>query len=141
MASEKEIKKVNNSDDENSEAYIYNTASNETESISTTQLNRFEWDTGASHHTTNQLDIMTDIQDVETRVRRHNGLVTISPKRGIIRFKHQGCSITLTNILYHPMYSNLISASRHPGYTLVAEENKVATISIKGKIIYNITIE
>jgi hypothetical protein len=39
------------------------------------------------------------------------------------------------------MYSNLISASRHPGYTLVAEENKPASISTKGKVIYNITIE
>jgi hypothetical protein len=39
------------------------------------------------------------------------------------------------------MYSNLISASRHLRYTLVAEENKLATISIKGKVIYNITIE
>jgi hypothetical protein len=39
------------------------------------------------------------------------------------------------------MYSNLISASRHRGYTLDAEENKPATISIKGKVIYNITIE
>jgi transposase InsO family protein len=141
MASEKEIKKANNSDDENSEAYIYNTASNENESISTTQLNRFEWDTGASDHTTNRLDIMTDVQDVETRVRGHDGSVTISPKRGTIRFKHQGRSITLTNVLYHPMYSNLISASQHPGYTPVAEENKPATISIKGKVIYNITID
>jgi hypothetical protein len=34
MANEKEIKKANNSDDENSEAYIYNTASNENEGIS-----------------------------------------------------------------------------------------------------------
>jgi hypothetical protein len=96
---------------------------------------------GTSDHTTNQLDIMTDVQDVETRVRGHDGSVTISPKRGIIRFKHQGRSITLINVLYHPMYSNLISASRHPGYTLVAEENKLATISINGKVIYNNTIE
>jgi hypothetical protein len=141
MASEKEIKKANNSDDKNSEAYINNTASNENESVSPTQLNRFEWDTGASDHTTNQLDIMTDVQDVETRVRGHDGSVTISPKRGTIRFKHQGRSITLTNVLYHPLYSNLISARRHREYTLVAEENKPATISIKGKVIYNITIE
>jgi hypothetical protein len=66
MASEKEIKKANNSDDENSKAYIYNTASNENKSVSPTQLNRFEWDTGASDHTTNRLDIMTDAQNVET---------------------------------------------------------------------------
>jgi hypothetical protein len=123
MASEKEIKIANNSDDENFEAYIYNTTSNENESISPTQLNRFEWDMGASDHTTNRLDIMTDIQDVETRVRGHDGSVTISPKKGTIRFKHQERSITFTNVLYHPMYSNLISASRHPGYTLVSEEN------------------
>jgi hypothetical protein len=65
MASEKESKKVNNSDDENFEAYIYNTASNKNESISMTQLNRFEWDIGTSDHTSNQLDIMTDVQDME----------------------------------------------------------------------------
>jgi hypothetical protein len=98
-------------------------------------------DTGTSDHTTNRLDIMTDFQDVETRVRGHDGSVTISPKKGTIRFKHQGCSITFTNILYPPMYSNLISVSRHRGYTLAAEENKPATISIKGKAIYKITIE
>jgi hypothetical protein len=84
---------------------------------------------------------MTDIQDVDTQVRGHDRSVTISPKRGIIRFIYQRCSITLINVLYYPMYSNLISASQHPGYTLVAEENKPATISIKGKVIYNITIE
>jgi hypothetical protein len=66
MVSEKGIKKANNSDDENSEAYTYNTASNENESVSPTQLNRFEWDTGAPDHTTNRLDIITDVQDVET---------------------------------------------------------------------------
>jgi hypothetical protein len=141
MASEKEIKKANNSDGENSEAYTYNTASNENESVSPTKLNQFEWDTGASDHTTNRLNIMTDVQNVETRVRRHDGSVTISPKKGTIKFKHQRPSITLTNVLYHPMYSNLMSASRHRGYTLVAEENNPATISIKGKVIYNITIE
>jgi hypothetical protein len=81
---------------------------------------------------------MTDFQDVETRVRGHDGSVTIGPKKGTIRFKHQGRSITLTNILYHPMYSNLISASRHRGSSLVAEENKPATISIKGQVVYNI---
>jgi hypothetical protein len=84
---------------------------------------------------------MSDVQDVKTRVRGHDRSATISPKRRIIRFKYQGRSITLTNILYHPMYSNLISASRHLGYTLVAEENKSATISIKAIVIYNITIE
>jgi hypothetical protein len=103
LASEKEIKKANNSDDENSEAYIYNTASNGNKSVSLTQLNRFESDTGVSDYTTNQLDIITDVQDVETRVRGHGGSVTISPRKGTIRFKHQGRSITLTNVLYHPM--------------------------------------
>jgi hypothetical protein len=95
MASEKKIKKANNSDDKNSEAYIYNTASNENESISLTQLNQFKWDTGTSDHTTNRFDIMTDVQDIETQVRGHDGSVTISSKRGTIRFKYQGCSITL----------------------------------------------
>ncbi|MBC8079188.1 MAG: DDE-type integrase/transposase/recombinase, partial [Gorillibacterium sp.] len=75
---------------------------------------------------------------METAVKGHDGSITISPRKGIIEFKHSGRRIKLTNVLYNPTYSNLISARKHGGYTLHAEDDEPTTISIKGKTIYNV---
>ena len=51
------------------------------------------YDTGASHHTTNELHRLSDIREVNIRVKAFNGTYSICKKIGTMSFEHNGTII------------------------------------------------
>lgn len=67
---------------------------------------------GASHQTTNELHRLTDVREVDTRVRAFNGTYSTCKKIGTMTFNHQGGEIHHQETLYDSSYGNIISGQR-----------------------------
>jgi len=72
----------------------------------------FQYDTGTSHHTTNNLSLLTNIQHVEIPVTAHDGTKSICHTKGTLEIVHNGKTLKHKDCLYDPSYSNLISGQR-----------------------------
>jgi hypothetical protein len=98
----------------------------------------YQYDTGATHHTTNELHRLTDIKELNLEVEGHDGKKSICKKQGTLIFKHNGRQIQLKETLYDPTYSNLISGQRvSENHCLEANiKNGTANLRIGPKIIY-----
>lgn len=92
--------------------------------IITTGLYKF--DSGAQAHTTNELHRLINKRPSTAKVTEHDGSITTPTYEGDIYLPHNGNTIRLRNVLYHPQYSNLIS--RH-------KLTKVCTIEVGERVI------
>ena len=95
----------------------------------------YEFDTGAQVHTTNELWRLNTLRPGKT-ITACNGTKTTAIHEGTLTMAHNGRTIILKNVLYHPTFYNLISGQRVPEIELRNLEGlKVLT---KGEILYSI---
>jgi hypothetical protein len=101
-------------------------------------MNEYQYDTGTTHHTTNELHRLSDIKEINLEVEGHDGKKSICTKQGTLILKHNGRKIYLKETLYDPTYSNLISGQRiSKNHCLeVNTKNRTAQLKIGQKIIY-----
>ena len=95
-------------------------------------LGFFMYDTGASHSTTNNKSLLTNIRSANLSVKGHDRTKTTCTTVGTMTIKHNGRTINHEETLYHDSYSNLISGQRLPPHTMTVEEG-TAEIKLKGK--------
>ena len=98
---------------------------------------QYEFDTGAQVHATNELWRL-DPQSLKPgkTITVCNGTKTTAIHEGTLTMTHNGRTMTLKNVLYHPSFYNLISGQRVPGIELRNLEGlKVLT---NGEILYSI---
>ena len=69
----------------------------------------FQYHTGTSHHTTNNLSLLTNVQSINIPVEAHDGTKSICRTKGTLEFVHNGKLLKHEECLYDPSYSNLIS--------------------------------
>jgi len=69
----------------------------------------FQYDTGISHHTTNQLKFLRNTKQINLPVEAHNGTQSICHTKGTLKIIHNGRTVKHEDCLYYPTYSNLIS--------------------------------
>jgi len=75
----------------------------------------YEYDTAATHHTTNEYDRLVDCQHhLELPVQGHDGKESVCRVMGTLVFRHNGRNIRHEQCLYGPTYSNIISGLRMP---------------------------
>lgn len=106
----------------------------------TEPINHFEYDTGTSHHTTNRIDLLEDIEEIHMAVEAYNKTISVCKNKGTLTFKHNGAIHRLQNCLYDPNYSNLISGQCEAKYTLECEDRK-AKLSSEGQTIYEMKVD
>ena len=103
--------------------------------------NHFEYNTGTSHHTTNRLDLLEDIEDISMTVEAHDKSNSICHKKGTLVFRHNNTEHRLQKCLYNPSYSNFISGQRKgTPYTLEVDSNE-GTLKEKGRSIYDMKVD
>ena len=90
------------------------------------------YDRAASHSTSNNKNLLTDIRSANLSVKGHDSTTTTCPTIGTMTIKHNGRKISHEETLYHKTYSNMISGQRLPAHTMMVEE-KTAEIRLKGK--------
>jgi len=100
----------------------------------------YQYDTAASHHTTNELWRLANIETgLNLPVKGHNGTISICTTKGTAIFKHNGRTIKHLDCLYDPTYSNIISGQRMPEYHTLEIEGRTATLSSNHTAIYKMT--
>jgi hypothetical protein len=95
----------------------------------------FEYDTGASAHTTNQYHQLKNIRTTNIPVYGYDGSTTKCTTIGNLEFNHNRRKITIVNTLYHDSFSSLISGQLFKEYEITATENE-AIIKVDEKTIY-----
>ena len=86
----------------------------------------YEFDSGAQAHTTNELDRLVDKKISIVTVNGHDGHTTQAQYEGNIYLPHNGHTIRLRKVLYHPQFSNLVSGLKVAKvYTLQLSEQRV----------------
>jgi hypothetical protein len=98
----------------------------------------YQYDTGTTHHTTNEFHRLSEVEEVNIEVEAHGGTKPISKKRGTLAFRHNGRGVRLKDTLYDPTYSSLISGQRiTENYCLeVNSEKRTAKLKVGQKVIY-----
>jgi len=75
----------------------------------------FEFDTASTHHTTNNFDLLSDIQNnLSMKITAHNHSTSICDTMVVLLIKYNGVNMKLKQCLYKPIYSNIISGLRMP---------------------------
>jgi len=99
----------------------------------------FEFDTASTHHTTNNLDLLTDIQNnLSMKITGHDHLTSICDTMGTLLIKHNGVNMKLEKCLYKPIYSNIISGLRMQHNYDQKTRGSESIIKSGGKILYKI---
>jgi len=97
----------------------------------------YEYDTAATHYTTNEFNRLTDTQHhLEIPVRGHDGSESICTVMGTLVFKHNGRIIRHKQCLYDPSYSNIISGLRMPDDFTLKSSKKSAELKTGRKVLY-----
>jgi len=63
----------------------------------------FQYDTGTSHHTTNQLKLLRNIKQINLPVEAHDGTKSICHTKGTLEIIHNGRTIKHEDCLYDPL--------------------------------------
>jgi len=99
----------------------------------------FEFDTASTHHTTNNLNLLTDIQNnLSMKITRHDHSMSIYDTMGTLLIKHNEVNMKLEKCLYKPTYSNIISGFRMTQNYDQKTRGSESTITSGGKILYKI---
>jgi hypothetical protein len=104
--------------------------------ISANKLGEYQYDTATSHHTTNELYRLHGIEEISLPVEAHNGTKLICRKRGTLIFRYNGRKMKHVDILYDPIYSNLISGQRMPEEHCLDMKKKTVELNEGNRIIY-----
>jgi len=100
----------------------------------------YEYDTAATHHTTNEYDRLVDIQhNLQLEVSGHNGKTSICSIMGTLVFRHNGRNIRYEQCLYDPSYSNIISGLRMPDDFVLQATKTTAELKTGRKVLYKMT--
>jgi hypothetical protein len=99
-------------------------------------MDKYQYDTGTTYHTTDGLHRLSNIK--EPNLEGHDGRKSICKKQGTLTFKHNEREIQLKETLYDPTCSNLISGQRmSENHCLeVNTKNRTAQPKIGEKTIY-----
>jgi len=99
----------------------------------------FEFDTASTHHTTNNLDLLTDIQNnLSMKITGHDHSTSICDTMGTLPIKHNGINMKLEKCLYKLTYSNIISGLRMPQNYDQKTQRSESIITSGGKVLYKI---
>ena len=87
----------------------------------------YEYDTAATHHTTNEYDRLTNVQhNLQTEVTAYDKSKSICRTMGILMFRHNGRNIRHEQCLYDPTYSNIVSGLQMPEeFIMTGRKDKV----------------
>ena len=77
-----------------------------------TQDGYFQYVIAMTHHTTNKLEVVTDIHTSEWEVKGHDSSKSICGTKGTLTFTHNKFIHHLEECLYDPTYSDLLSGQR-----------------------------
>jgi len=72
----------------------------------------FQFDAATTHHTTNKLETLTDIQTGAWEVQGHDGAKFMCRTKGTLTISHNNTIHHFEECLYDPTYSDLISGQR-----------------------------
>ena len=95
----------------------------------------FQYDTETSHHTTNDLSLLKNVQNVSLPVEAHDGSIHTCHKQGTLKITHNGKTIEHPDCLYDPSFSNLVSGQRLRDHGIKAR-GTTATIKIGNQVVY-----
>ena len=100
----------------------------------------YEYDTAATHHTTNEYDWLIDVQhNLKIVVTAHDKTESICTAMGTLIFMHNSTNIKHEQCLYDPKYSNIISGLRMPKqFTMEGNDGDKVVLKIKGNTLYKI---
>jgi hypothetical protein len=104
--------------------------------MSANKLGEYQYDAATSHHTTNELYRLHDIEEISLPVKAHDGTKSICRKRGTLIFRHNGREMKHVDTLYDPTYSNLISGQRMPEEHCLDIKKKTVELKEGNRIIY-----
>jgi hypothetical protein len=104
--------------------------------MSANKLGEYQYDTATSHHTTNELYRLHDIEKINLSVKAHDGAKSICRKRETLIFRHNSREMKHVDILYDPTYSNSISGQRMPEEHYLNIKQKTVELKQRNKIIY-----
>jgi hypothetical protein len=132
----KKTKTFDDTDDEEDEVYVGTVRIKI--AIPGNLTGEYQYDTGTTHHTTNEFHRLSEVEEVNIEVEAHDGTKSICKKRGTLTFRHNGREIKLKDTLYDLTYSNLISGQRiTENHCLeVNSEKRTAKLKIGKKVIY-----
>ena len=100
----------------------------------------YEYDTAATHHTTNEYDRLTDIfHNLQLEVSGHDGKTSVCSIMRTLVFRHNGRNIRHEQCLYDLSYSNIISGLRIPDDFTLKATKTMAEIKIGQKVLYKMT--
>ena len=102
------------------------------------------YDTATTHHTTNKLEALTNVQKGAWEVRGHDGAKSTCKTKGTLTISHNNTIHHLEECLYDPTYSNLISGQRInrqlTSITLEIDGHQ-GSISSKGTKVFDLEID
>jgi len=99
----------------------------------------FEFDIASTHHITNNLDLLIDIQNnLSMKITGHDHSTSIYDIMGTLLIKHNGVNMKLEKCLYKPTYSNIISGRRMPQNYDQKTRGSESIITSGGKVLYKI---
>lgn len=133
------IKKVNKVQEDRSETIIRIAAIRINLAKDSKNGHLYLYDTGATHHTTNEYHRLEDIEDVDIEVEAHDGSKSWCKKRGTLVFWHDGKESRLRDTLFDPRYSNIISGQRIEGKHKLVVDGEQAQLRCGRKIIFKMT--
>ena len=103
---------------------------------------RYEYDTAATHHTTNEYDQLTDIQhNLQIKVTAHDKSESICKTMGTLVFRHNGRNIRHEQCLYDPSYSNIVSGLRMPEEFVMTDKKDKVELKVGKRTLYKINCD
>jgi len=131
----KKAKKVDTSDESDSEGVTIKAM--RIGKNTTSRTGYYEYDTAASHHTTNELGCLEGISTgLKINVEGHNGARSTCSTMGTLILRHNNRTIRHEQCLYDPTYSNIISGLRMPDKHNLNVDGGRAELKIGRKILY-----
>jgi len=104
----------------------------------------FQYDMATTHHTTNQIEALTNIQSGSWEVRGHDGSKSICRTKGTLTISHNGKTHHLDDCLYDATYSNLVSGqwiNRQFSPLIIEINGHRGTIGSQGSQVFDLEID
>ena len=109
-----------------------------------TKSGYFQYDTAATHHTTNNLNLLIDHQPGQYTVKGHDDSESICKLKGTLVISHNGKEHWLTNCLYDSSYSDLISGQQinlHHPQLIINMKRPHGMITADGEKLFNLELD
>jgi transposase InsO family protein len=97
----------------------------------------YQYDTGTTHHMTNELHRLEDVRNVSIEVEGYETKqISICEKQGTLVINHNGRKMRLKDTLYGENYANLISGQRITENYDLQRRGPEAKLIVRGKTVY-----